>query len=45
MISIVARSTCFVRSALAVQLFPRSVDLKSRLPPSQMVLELCGEMM
>ena len=37
------RSTCFVRSALAIQVSPRLYDLNSRLPPSQTMLGLCGD--
>src|SRR6476619_4946571 len=37
------RSTCFVRSALAVQASPRLSDRNRRSPPIQIVLELCGD--
>ena len=37
------RSTCFVRSALAVQRSPRSSDRNKRFPPIQSVLGLWGE--
>ena len=39
----VFRSMLFVRSALAIHVSPRLYDLNSRLPPSQMMLGLCGE--
>src|SRR6185436_5383947 len=37
------RSTCFVRSALAVHASPRLSDRNRRSPPIQIVLELCGD--
>src|SRR5439155_766142 len=37
------RSTCFVRSALAIQVSPRLYDLNNRLPPNQTMLGLCGD--
>src|SRR6478609_4594422 len=37
------RSTCFVRSALAVQRSPWLSERKRRLPPIQIVLGLCGD--
>ena len=39
------RSTCFVRSALAIQVSPRLYDLNNRLPPNQTMLGLCGDSM
>jgi hypothetical protein len=39
----VLRSTCLVRSGLAIHVSPRLYDLNSRLPPSHTTLGLCGE--
>src|SRR5690349_13486144 len=39
------RSTCFVRSPLAIQLVPPSNDLNKRFPPRYMMLGLCEDRM